>query len=102
MIALIYISGVDLGDLETFLGAMVTIFDISPEPPELLPALQRLKETSDCRELLPLFDFLKEEVEREEQESAGPLAQFRLELGLKLEMFNLYFPSNTFSITFLD
>jgi hypothetical protein len=48
------------------------------------------------------LDFLKDEVKREEQEAPCPLAQFRLELGLKLEMFNLYFPSNKFSITFLD
>ena len=42
------------------------------------------------------MDFLKDEVKREEQEAPCPLAQFRLELGLnslKLEMFNLYFPS---------
>ena len=83
-------------ELDTLLGAMVTTLKISPEPPELLPALKLLKEATDCQELLPLFDFLKDEVEREEQEAPCPLAQFRLELGLnslKLEMFNLYFPS---------
>ena len=83
-------------ELEMLLGVMVTTHKISPEPPELLPALKLLKEATDCQELLPLFDFLKDEVEREEQEAPCPLAQFRLELGLnslKLEIFNLYFPS---------
>ena len=50
--------------MKTLLGAIVTTLKISPEPPELLPALKLLKEATDCQELLPLFDFLKDEVER--------------------------------------
>ena len=78
-------------ELDTLLGAMVTTLKISPEPPELLPALKLLKEAADCQDLLPLLEFLEDEMERKEQSSPCPLGQFRMELGLNsltLEVFS--------------